>query len=303
MSESRQNESKPTVAVLGAGGTMGFGMAWNILRAGFPVRAWNRSREKVEPLRGEGAMVVDTPAEAAEGAPIVVTMLSDVDAVLHAMDGENGFLAGAEEGLVWAQMSTVGVSGIARCAALAARAEVELVDAPVLGTKEPAEKGELLVMASGPERARATLAPLFDAVGKKTMWVGDTGVGSRLKVVTNSWIVTIVEGAAETIALAEGVGVDARLFLEAIEDGPLDLPYLRLKAAAMLERDFEPSFRLALAAKDARLADDLATSNNLDLPLIRTIADRFAEAASEHGDEDLAATYRLSTRRSEQKVR
>lgn len=269
---------------------MGLGMASNLARADIPLRAWNRSREKAEPLAEHGATVVDTPAEAAEGAAVVLTMLPDADAVIEVMDGERGFLSAASGSMVWAQMSTIGVAGTERCAELAERHGVALVDSPVLGTKQPAEKGELVILASGPDETWEVLEPVFGAIGKRTMWVGPAGAGSRLKVVTNSWLVSIVEGVAETIALAEGAGIDPHLFLEAISDGPLDAPYLQMKGKAMIERDFTPSFRLALAAKDARLAQELAERHGLELPLIETIRKRLAEGAVEHGDEDLSAT-------------
>jgi 3-hydroxyisobutyrate dehydrogenase len=283
--------SKPVVAVLGAGGTMGSGMARNIARAGFPVRAWDRTREKAEQLTADGGLVFDSPGDAGEGADVVVTMLPDADAVLGVMEGPGGFLSRIEGPLIWAQMSTIGVAGTERCAELAERSGVTLVDAPVLGTRQPARDGELVVLASGPEQARATLEPIFAAVGRKTLWVGPAGAGSRLKLVTNCWLVSVAEGIAETIVLAEGTGVDPRDFIDAISGGPLDAPYGKLKAEAILERRFEPSFRLALAAKDARLADELAREHGLDLPLLSTISARLAQGVAEHGDEDVAATY------------
>ena len=285
---------KPTVAVLGAGGAMGFGMARNIARAGFPVRAWNRSSEKADPLARDGATIARSPADAAHGAAIVITMLADTDAVLEVMDGQQGFLSGMGESAIWVQMSTIGVSGTEHCAELAQRNGLIYVDAPVLGSKEPAKKGELIVLASGPNDVRETLDPLFAAVGERTMWLGPAGAGSALKVVANSWIVTVVEGVAETIALAEGAGVDPQHFLEAVSGGPLDLPYMQLKAKAILARDFEPSFRLELAAKDAGLAAELAEQHGLDLPLIVTISERLAEGAERHGDHDMAVTYLTS---------
>ncbi len=184
-----------------------------------------------------------TPAEAARGAGVVVTMLSDADAVTGAMDGAEGGLAGVEGDAVWLQTSTIGEEGATRCAELAAARGVVFVDAPVLGTKGPAEQGALVVLASGPEDARPRVEPVLDAVGARTMWVGEAGRGSLLKLVTNAWIMAVVEGAAETVALAEGLGLDPALLLEAVAGGPLDLPYLQVKAAAMAERDFTPSFR------------------------------------------------------------
>ena len=123
------------------------------------------------------------------------------------------------------------------------------------------------------------------------MWLGELGTGTRLKLVVNAWVLTVVEGGAETIALAEGLGLDPSLLFEAIDGGALDLPYLRLKGKAIAERNFEPSFRLTLAAKDARLIEESAQRRELDVPLFSTIRRRLAEGAKDHGDEDMSATY------------
>jgi 3-hydroxyisobutyrate dehydrogenase len=283
-----------TVAVLGAGGTMGLPMSRNLLRAGFDIRAWNRSLDKLEPLAEDGATVVSTPEEAAQGASVLLTMLSDGDAVLQTIEQA---LPGAEPDIVWLQMSTIGIEATERCIEIAERAGLVFLDAPVLGTKQPAEEGKLTVLASGPDEARDGVQPIFDAVGQRILWVGPAGAGSRLKVSVNVWIVGVVEAAAETLALAEGLGVDPQLVLEAVKDGPLDLPYLRLKAGMMLERRFDPSFRLELAAKDARLAAEAAERVGLDLALVNTLAARISQAAEQHGDEDLAATYLVSAPR------
>jgi 3-hydroxyisobutyrate dehydrogenase len=283
-----------TVAVLGAGGTMGFAMARRLARAGFALRAWNRSRAKAEPLTDDGALVLDTPAEAADGVEVILTMLSDGDAVLATMRGEEGALARAREDAIWLQTSTIGEQATERCAELAARAGVLFVDAPVLGTKQPAEAGELVVLGSGPEEARTQLSPLLSTIAARTLWLGEAGQGTLLKLVANNWIVSVVEGGAETIALAQALGVDPRRFFEAIHGGTLDLPYLRIKGRAMLERDFTPSFRLGLAAKDAALVEEAIERRGLDLPLPAAIRRRLEQAVPEHGDEDLAATYLTS---------
>ena len=156
----------------------------------------------------------------------------------------------------------------------------------MLGTKQPAEDGKLVVLASGQEDLRGRAQPVFDAVGQKTIWVGDAGAGTRLKLVVNSWVLTVTEGTAETIALAEGMGLDPSLLFDAIDGGALDLPYLRVKGNAMIERDFDPAFRLELAAKDARLVDDSAKRVNLDLPVAgrdRAADDRGGRAARRQG--------------------
>jgi 3-hydroxyisobutyrate dehydrogenase len=283
-----------TVAVLGAGGTMGRGMARNIQKAGMSVRAWNRSRAKAEPLADDGITLVDSPTDAVADADVILTMLTDGDAVLE-VAGQ--VLPRAVQDAVWLQMSTIGHVATERCIGKANEHGIALVDAPVLGTKTPAEEGKLVVLASGPGEVRDRVQPIFDAVGQRTIWVGKAGQGSRLKVAVNVWIVSVVEGAAETLALAEGLEVDPRLVLEAVAGGTLDLPYLRMKAGMMLERSFEPSFRLSLAAKDAQLAADAAHDAGLDLPLVETIAERLAAGAAEHGDEDLAATFLSSATR------
>jgi 3-hydroxyisobutyrate dehydrogenase len=281
-----------TIAVLGAGGTMGSAMAHNLAEAGFALRAWNRSREKAQPLSDDGAQITDSPGEAAQGADIVVTMLADADAVLLA--AEQALPREGAGDLVWVQMSTIGEQGTERCQELARERGVTFVDAPVLGTKEPAQQGKLVVLASGPEELKDRLSTVFGAVGQRTVWAGEAGAGTRLKVASNAWLLSVVEGAAETLALAQGMGLDPQLVLDAVEGGPLDLPYLQMKGKAMMERQFEPSFRLALAAKDAGLAEESASRHNLDLPLLHTIRERFEQAVDDHGDEDMSATFLTS---------
>ena len=282
------------MAILGAGSTMGLGMARNLARAGFRVRGWNRTLDKARPLEDDGAEVLDSPREAADGADTILTILSDADAVIGAVEAA---AQSASSEVIWLQMSTIGEAGTERCAEFAERHGLTLIDAPVLGTKQPAEEGKLVVLASGPQAARERVQPIFDAVGQKTIWVGEAGAGTRLKMVANSWVLTVAEGVAESVALAEGLGLDPNLLLDAIEGGVLDLPYLRMKAQAIMERNFEPSFRLALAAKDARLIEESAERRRLDLPLFGTIRQRLAEGAENHGDEDFCATYLTSAPR------
>jgi 3-hydroxyisobutyrate dehydrogenase len=286
---------KQTVAVLGAGGIMGFAMARNLARDGYVVRAYNRSPEKAEPLAEDGAEICDTPAQAAEGADVIITMVADADTVMDVMDGDDGALsAPATADAIWLQMSTIGIEGTERCAALAGERGLAFIDAPVLGTKAPAEQGKLVVLASGPADLRERVAPIFDCVGARTMWLGEAGAASKLKLAVNAWILTVLEGTAETLAFAEGIGLDPQLVLDAVEGGPLDLPYLQTKARAIIARNFEPSFRLALAAKDARLVQEAARRAGLDLPLIESVRERFAQAADQHGDSDMSATYLAS---------
>ena len=278
-----------TIAALGTG-VMGAPMARNLARAGHEVRAWNRSPDKAVPLRDDGIDVRDDPSAAAAGADVVLTMLADADAVLDV--ARRTSLA---EGQIWWQASTIGIEGIEQCASLAQETGAILVDAPVLGTRLPAEEGNLVVLASGPDAALDTLAPLFDAVGQRTMRLGPAGTATRLKLAVNLWVLAVTQGTAETIAFAQSLGVEPEWVLEALEGGALDLPYFRMKSKLMLEEDFPASFALALAAKDARLVAEAAEGHGADLPIAAAIAQRFTQATEAgHGDEDMAATYRLS---------
>jgi len=270
---------------------MGFAMARNLLKHGFRVNAWNRSFEKIEPLAAAGAELAETPAAAAGNADTIVTMVADGDAVTAAMEGDDGALRTAGSESLWLQMSTIGEEATAACMQLAGEHGLGFVDAPVLGTKQPAEAGALVVLASGPDELRGRAQPVFDAVGSRTLWLGDAGTGTLLKLVANSWIVATVQGAAETIALAERLGLDPERFFDAIADGPLDMDYLRIKGRAMIERNFEPSFSLRLAAKDARLVEASADRRGMELPLVTAVRRQLEAAARDHGDDDLSATF------------
>jgi 3-hydroxyisobutyrate dehydrogenase len=280
--------SNPTVALLGTG-TMGAGMAANIAGAGLPLRVWNRTREKAEPLAKVGATVADTPAEAVHGADIVLTMLFDADSVAATMEQAR---EGLTPGTVWLQQSTVGVEGSDRLVALAQDLGLAYVDAPVLGTRGPAESGALVVLAAGPEDVRDRVAPVLDAIGSRTLWLGAAGEASRLKLAANAWVITVVEGIAEAMTLTRSLGLDPALFLEAVAGGAMDAPYVGVKGRAMLAGNFEPSFAVSGAAKDADLIVAAARGAGVELAVVEAARDHLARAlAAGHGEQDLSATY------------
>lgn len=282
---------KPTVALLGTG-IMGSAMGRRLLRAAIALRAWNRTLEKAKPLAEQGAVLGATPADAVDGAQVIITMLRDGEAVLYAM---NEAAPKLREGQIWAQMSTTGPQAVPAEVAFADKYGLTLVDAPVLGTKQPADQGQLVIIAAGPQAARPVLQPVFEVLGKKTLWVDDDAtraVASTLKLVANNWVIGLTNAVAETMALAKGAKVDPRLFLDAVEGGPLDVPYLRIKAKAILENDFEPSFALENATKDAALIAALAHECHVSLPVAEAMLARMRKAIEMgHGDEDVAATY------------
>jgi 3-hydroxyisobutyrate dehydrogenase len=284
------SEQVRSVAVLGTG-TMGAPMARNLAAAGLDVRAWNRTRERAEALGGDGIEVAETPAEAAAGADAVLTILSDGRAV-YAVMADEGALEAMSSDAVWIQASTVGLASTEELTGIAERAGVPFVDSPVLGTKAPAEAGELTVLASGPEDALVRARPVFDAIGARTLELGPAGGGSRMKLVVNEWLLSLTAALAETLALADRLSVEGSKFLEVIEGGPIDVGYAQLKGKMMLTGDYEPSFALALARKDADLVREAAAAEGIELPLNAVVRDRFAAAeAAGHGDADMAAVH------------
>lgn len=275
------------VAVLGTG-IMGAGMARNLLRAGLEVAVWNRTRAKAEPLAEEGAQPADSPAAAVEGADVVVTMLFDVDSVATAM---REALPAAPDQLVWAQMATVGIEGTDRLAALARERRIGFVDAPVLGTRKPAEDGALVVLASGSRDLEPRVAPVFDAVGAKTTWVGEEpGASSRLKLAVNAWVQTITVATAQSIALTRDLGLDPQLFLDTIDGSATDSPYAHLKGKAMIAGEFPPAFGLDGAVKDSGLICAAMREAGTAPVLMDAVLAQFTRAADAgHGGEDMGA--------------
>lgn len=266
-------------------------MASNIAAAGMDTRVWNRTREKAEAV--SGATVADTPAEAVAGADIVLTMLADGAAVESVMT-EGGALEAMADDAVWLQSSTVGIAAIERLAQLAEERGVAFVDAPVLGTKTPAEKGELSVLASGRDQALDACAPVFDAIGAKTVRLGEAGAGTRLKLVVNNWLLVLLGDLAETVAFAESIDVDPRSFLETIDGGAVGSPYAQMKGPMMVEREFPTAFPLKLALKDLELVLEAGERHDSELPLASVAAERFRRAVEQgHGDKDMAAVLRV----------
>jgi 3-hydroxyisobutyrate dehydrogenase len=274
---------------------MGAPIARNLLAAGFEVSVWNRTADRAAPLAADGARQSSSPAQAAEGADLVLTMLADGDAVNDAMTGREGALASLRPGSAWIQMATIGDKWTERLATRATEKNVEFVDAPVSGSDGPAREGQLIVLASGPEGTRAQLQPVFDAIGRKTLWLGPAGNGTRLKLVLNDWLASLTEGVAETIALTEALGLDPQLFIEAIDDGPLGSPYAVAKARAALAGEFVPGFALRLAFKDVGLALDAARERGVELPITEAISRRWQQAIADgHADEDISAVIAVA---------
>jgi 3-hydroxyisobutyrate dehydrogenase len=280
------------LAFLGTG-VMGLPMVRNLNDAGFAVHAYNRTVSRAQSLQTDGVAVFDDPARAADGCPVMVTMLSEGDAVLEVATAALKATDGPE---TWIQMSTIGTPATERCQALADQCDATFVDAPVVGTRGPAEQGKLTILASGPEQSRPVAEPVFDAVGARTLWLGEAGAGTRAKVMVNTWVIGVVAALAETLALGEALDLDPEVLFEILDGGPLDLPYARIKGAMMTAGSFDDvSFALSLARKDAELAQDVAADAGIKLPALEGALARMLEAEQRgYGDQDMAATYRVS---------
>ena len=276
------------VAVIGTG-IMGAAMASNLIAAGLPTTVWDRSPDATAPLADAGARVAASARDAVGDAQVVITMLPTTDVVTSVMFGD-GVAGALADGAVWAQMGTIGVTATAEIAARLGklRPGVLFVDAPVSGSRGPAQAGQLLILASGPERATPVVESVFSVIGRKTVWLGPAGQGSRMKLAVYAYMSTLIEGVAEALELAGRLGIDAGQFEEAIEGGPLDAPIAGAKLHKMERGDFAPEFPLQWALKDVDLAIAIAGLN--PPPLLVALSRQWHAAVDAgHGREDVSA--------------
>ncbi len=292
---SRPPRPAPRVAVLGTG-LMGAPMARNIAGAGCQVSVWNRSPEKASSLAAPNITPAADPAVAAQHADVIVTMLKDASAIADVMSALPDAESAPASPVCWLQMGTVGPADMSGLETLAARKGLTLIDAPVLGTRQPAEAGQLLVLAAGPDDAKEIVQPVLDAVGKATRWLDTTpGMATRLKLALNSWVFALTHGAAESLALARGLGLDPELVADTLRGGPLDSAFFQIKAQAMTSGDFTPAFTIDNAVKDSALIVDAALAAGVRADLAKAGLTRYQRAQTQgHGGADMAATYLAS---------
>jgi len=263
----------PRVAIIGAG-TMGAAIAHRLLAARAQVHVWNRSPGPAQGLAAAGAVVHDDPRAAVAGAAVVLTTLPTASVVRDVIV-ERGVIDAMAPSAVWAQMGTIGVDATTALDQIVAarRPDVRFVDAPVSGSRTPAEAGELIVLASGPDEAKAVIAPIFSVLGRRTMWLGRAGAGSRMKLVLNTWLAFEVEAAAEASALAAHLGIRNDVLADAAAGSPLVSPFAAAKLAKIEAGDDKPDFSLAWALKDLELAETAAGPR--PLPIAAIVAQRW----------------------------
>jgi 3-hydroxyisobutyrate dehydrogenase len=293
------------VGILGLG-IMGSAFARRASGAGLIVTGWDRAPEHATALAADGVREARSPADAAAGADVVVTMVTDADAVLSVMRDQGAFAA-MPAGATWAQMATIGLDGIQQSERLAAtRPEITLVDAPVSGSKATAEAGKLIVLASGDrERANPATARFFSSIATQTHWLGPVGSGTRMKLLLNAWLAVVNEGVAEVVGLADVLGVPPRQFTAVVTGGPLVPPWALAKIEKIAnQKTAETEFPLRWAEKDVRLALDAAgDAERARLPILNEIAEVWATALDEFGSQDLSAIYTALARRAAGTVR
>ena len=279
--------STPRIAVLGTG-IMGAGVARSLRRAGFPVTVWNRSIDRAQPLVASGAVVATSVADAVRDADVVITTLFDAAAVLSVAEQAVGAM---RADAVWVQAATIGLDGAERVAQLAATHGVATVEAMMLGTRGPAETGRLVLLVAGDPALRERLEPVFAAISEKVVWAGETiGQGTALKLACNAWITTLTAAVGQSLALADGLGLDPNLFLEAIAGGPSDTPYAHVKGSAMLSAPGETQFALDGARKDLVLIEEAIGRAGIHASLVAAVRDLYDRAAADgHGGEDISS--------------
>jgi 3-hydroxyisobutyrate dehydrogenase len=283
------NQEKVRVGLLGVG-LMGSAMAHRLLDRGIAVIAWDRDSEHVRALEGRGAQRSEAPSEVVSGAGVVITMLPTAAVVLDVVEP---LLEDWPEDTIWLQMGSVGAAEADHLTRVAEAHAVKLVDAPVSGSTHPAEEGELTILASGADSTRSAVEPVFDALASRVLWVGEAGMGSRLKLAANHWMITVVAALAESMHLCEAMGLDQQQFIALLDGGPLGSAYALQKLDEMRRHEYPAGFPIRLALKDLELVREVEESSRATMPLLDAVLDRFATASQELADQDLAAIYEL----------
>ena len=277
------------VGLLGVG-LMGSAMAGRLLDQDIAVIAWDLDAGHVRAIESRGAEAAKEPREVVSGAGVVITMLPTADIVLDVVEP---LLEDWPQDTVWLQMSSVGAAEADRLARAAAGHGIRLIDAPVSGSTHPAEQGQLTILASGPDTARTAVKPIFDALASRVLWVGEAGMGSRLKMAANHWMITMVGALAESMHLCEAMGLDQQQFIELLDGGPLGSVYAVQKLEEMRRHEYPAGFPVRLALKDLQLVREVEQSSRAAMPVLDVVLERFVTASRDLADQDLAAIYEL----------
>jgi 3-hydroxyisobutyrate dehydrogenase len=290
MSTEQSTQEQVRVGILGVG-LMGSAMAGRLLDQGVAVIAWDRDTEHAHALEDRGATLANDPAEVVRGTRAVITMLPTADIILDVVEP---LLGAWPQDTIWLQMSSVGAAEADQLTRVAQEHGATIVDAPVSGSTHPAEEGQLTILASGPDSARTPLEPIFDALASRVLWVGEAGMGSRLKLAANHWMITSVAALAESMHLCEAMGLDQGQLVSLLDGGPLGSPYAVQKLDEMQRHQYPAGFPVRLALKDLELVREVEQSSGATMPVLDVVHERFAIASRDFADDDLAAIYEVA---------
>lgn len=276
-------------------GIMGSRMARNLLKAGHRLVVYNRTRAKADPLLAQGAVWAESPAALAkQQVEVLFTMLSTPEAVQAAALGNGGFLDHLDKGAIWVNCTTVNPSFSRHMAAQAAERQVRFLDAPVAGTKAPAERGELLFLVGGDAADVEACRPLFEAMGRGVVHLGDQGMGASLKMVFNSLLGQAMLAFSEAIALGQALGLKEEQLLETLVGSAVVSPFIAGKRAKFESGDYEADFPLQWMRKDLQLASQTAYEVGVAAPAVNVVKEVYALAVQNGwGEKDFSAIYQF----------
>lgn len=273
-------------------GIMGKAMAVNLLKSGFNVTVWNRTLSKCEELVAYGASVGKTPAEVVKKCKYTIAMLADPPAALSVVFDKGGVLEEMCSGKGYIDMSTVDAATSIKIYEGIIAKGGRFVEAPVSGSKKPAEDGQLIILAAGDKSLHDEVVPAFDVMGKKTFFLGDVGNGAKMKLVVNMIMGSMANAFSEGLVLTDKSGLSQQTLLDVLELGAISNPMFKLKGPAMIQQKFPPAFPLKHQQKDMRLALALGDDVGVSMPVAAAANEVFKKARSMGlGDHDFSAVY------------
>lgn len=285
--------SKRKIGFLGLG-IMGSGMVQSLLREGYDLTIYNRTREKSKPLEALGAKVVDSPAMAAKGNNVVITMLADPAAVRETVLAPGGVIEGMEHGAILIDCSTVDPETTAATFHAAAEKNISFLDSPVGGSKAAAAKGELILLVGGDEAVMEDVRDILDALSKKIVYAGPSGSGTMLKLCFNLTVSHVMAALSEALVLGVSGGLQPEVIVEGLMSGIIASPFIEWKGNCIMDRDFSTNFSTKLMHKDLNLMMSAAYGLNAPLPVTAAVKELFSMAkGSGLGDDDFCSIVKI----------
>ncbi|KAK4747163.1 hypothetical protein SAY87_026200 [Trapa incisa] len=273
-------------------GIMGKAMSMNLLKHGFKVTVWNRTLSKCDELVEHGATVGETPAAVVKKCKYTIAMLSDPAAALAVVFEKDGVLDGICSGKGYIDMSTVDDETSTKISEAITTKGGSFLEAPVSGSKKPAEDGQLVILAAGEKALYEEAIPAFDIMGKKSFFLGPVGNGAKMKLVVNMVMGSMMNAFSEGLELADKSGLDPQTLLAVLDLGAISNPMFRLKGPTMIQGNYSPAFPLKHQQKDMRLALALGDENAVPMPVAAAANEAFKKARSMGlGDKDFSAVY------------